>query len=221
MILSVLFLLSSAANAQNRIETCAANRNTPPAGPYYWPPDSEVKIHLARGMFTPEQRRTIFEAMEAWSQAAQATGSGVKLTFAGESDGTVNCQGCLSIMRRDVHEHDREHYAIFYPLQFNRDGSLFSAWIDFDFATTDPHALKGFVAHELGHGLGLWDCKKCKKKQTIMNAFPGINRDNGLVAPSACDLEVVKRVYSSQRAEALQKVQAVASPEVKTGNQLQ
>ncbi len=32
-----------------------------------------------------------------------------------------------------------------------------------------------------------------------MNGFPGINRDNGLVAPSNCDLEVVKEVYQLQR----------------------
>jgi hypothetical protein len=220
IILFVLLLLSLAANAQNRIETCASNRNAPPAGPYYWPPDSEVKIHLARDMFTPEQRRTIVEAMETWTRATQTTAAGVKFTLAEENDGIVNCQGCLSIKRRDVHKNDRDHYAVFYPLKFNQDGSLFSAWIDFDFATTDPHALKGFAAHELGHGLGLWDCTTCKKKQTIMNAFPGINRDNGLVAPSACDLEVVKQVYSTQRAEASQKGQAAATAKAKAGNQL-
>jgi hypothetical protein len=32
-----------------------------------------------------------------------------------------------------------------------------------------------------------------------MNGFPGINNDNGLVAPSACDLEVVRQVYQLQR----------------------
>ncbi len=113
IILSVLLLLPFAANGQNRIEVCATNRNVPPAGAYYWPPDSEVKIYLVRGMFTPEQRRTIFEAMETWTGAAQATGAGVRFTFAGESDGTVNCQGCLSIMRREVYKNDREHYAFF------------------------------------------------------------------------------------------------------------
>ena len=55
------------------------------------------------------------------------------------------------------------------------------------------------MAHELGHGMGLWDCKSCKKKQTIMNGFPGINKDNGLVEASACDLEVVRQVYQLDR----------------------
>jgi hypothetical protein len=221
IILFVLLLFPFAATAQDRIEACATDRNVPPAGPYYWPPDSEVKIYLVRDMFTPDQRRTIFEAMEAWTRAAQSMGAGVKFTLAGESEGTVNCQGCLSIKRREVHKYDRGHYAYFFPLKFNQDGSLSSAWIDLDFATTDPHAVKGFAAHEIGHGLGLWDCTTCKRKQTIMNAFPGINRDNGLVGPSGCDLEAVKRVYSTLRAEASQKGQTAASRKAKAGDQPQ
>jgi hypothetical protein len=55
------------------------------------------------------------------------------------------------------------------------------------------------MTHELGHGLGLYDCTTCKKKKTIMNGFPGVNRDNGLVEPSPCDLEVVRNVYELQR----------------------
>ena len=55
------------------------------------------------------------------------------------------------------------------------------------------------MAHELGHGMGLWDCKTCSKKQTIMNGFPGINQDNGLISPSDCDLEVVRGVYQLHR----------------------
>jgi len=47
--------------------------------------------------------------------------------------------------------------------------------------------------------MGLGDCTSCKKKQTIMNGFPGVNKDNGLIEPSACDLEVVRQVYELQR----------------------
>ena len=124
-------------------------------------------------------------------------------------------------MRREVYKYDRAHYAYFYPLKFNQDNSLFSASIVLDFATRDTRALMGIATHELGHGLGLWDCTTCKKKQTIMNAFPGINRDNGLLAPSACDLEVVKSIYSTQRDEASQKSRAAASPKAKAGNKFQ
>ena len=53
------------------------------------------------------------------------------------------------------------------------------------------------MAHELGHGMGLENCPSCKKNQTIMNSFPAINRDNGLVSPSPCDLEVVRGFMSN------------------------
>jgi hypothetical protein len=32
-----------------------------------------------------------------------------------------------------------------------------------------------------------------------MNGFPAINEDNGLVAPSTCDVEVVKEIYRLHR----------------------
>jgi hypothetical protein len=194
-----LLLIPLSASAQNTLEACATNHNAPPVGAYYWPPDSDIKVYLVRDMFTPEQRRTLFEAMETWNTSAQQTGAGVKFTYAGETDGLINCQSCLTITRREVYKNDRKHYAFFNPLKQYEDGLLFSAWIDFDVATSDPKALEGFMVHELGHGMGLWDCKSCKKKQTIMNAFPGVNHGNGLVAPSACDLEVVKQIYSLHR----------------------
>jgi hypothetical protein len=55
------------------------------------------------------------------------------------------------------------------------------------------------MAHELGHGMGLENCTTCKKKQTIMNGFPAINRHNGLISPSPCDLEVVRRIFDEHR----------------------
>jgi hypothetical protein len=150
-------------------------------------------------MFTDEQRETLLAAMKNWSTAAAEVGAGIKFLYAGETDGVVSCNGCLTVKRREVHKYDRKHYAFFNPLKQDSDGLLVSAWIDFDLATTNPQALQGFMAHELGHGMGLWDCTTCKKKKTIMNGFPGINRDNGLIQPSTCDVEVVKEIYQLQR----------------------
>jgi hypothetical protein len=195
----VLFITAVKVVAQEKSEVCVANHNAPPVNSYYWPPDTNVKVYFARGMFTDEQRITLLNAMQTWSDANAHTGAGINFSYAGEVDRVTNCNGCLTVTRREVHKHDRKHYAFFNPLKQSGDGLLVSAWIDFDFATTSPHALQGYMAHELGHGLGLWDCKSCKKKKTIMNAFPGINNDNGLLAPSVCDLEVVRQVYKLQR----------------------
>lgn len=195
----ILFIAAVRIVAQEKSEVCVANHNAPPANAYYWPPDTNVKVYFTRDMFTGEQRVTLLTAMKTWSDSNQQTGAGITFMYAGEIDKVANCNGCLTVTRREVHKKDRKHYAFFNPLKQSSDGLLVSAWIDFDFATTSPKALQGYMAHELGHGLGLWDCKNCKKKKTIMNGFPGINNDNGLLAPSACDLEVVRQVYELQR----------------------
>jgi hypothetical protein len=201
LIVISLLLIATAANAvaQKVTPTCVTNRNAPPANSYYWPPDTNVKVYFMRGMFTPEQRETLTAAMNTWSEVATEAGAGVTFSYAGETEKLSPCEACLTVTRREVHKQDRKHYAFFNPLKQNRDGLLVSAWIDFDFATTNPQALLGFMTHELGHSLGLWDCTACKKKKTIMNGFPGINRDNGLAAPSPCDLEVVRNVYQLHR----------------------
>ena len=197
----ILLLFAGAANAlaQQPAPDCVTNRNAPPANSYYWPPDTNVKVYLMRGMFTAEQRETLLAAMNTWSNAAKEARANVTFSYAGDTEQLSQCSACLTVTRRDVHQKDHKHYAFFNPLKQDRDGLLVSAWIDFDYATTKPQALLGFMTHELGHSLGLWDCPTCKKKQTIMNGFPGINRDNGLRAPSPCDLEVVRNVYELHR----------------------
>lgn len=199
IVLTVLFILPVHSYSQSVVETCTTNVNAPPASAYYWPPDSEVKVYFVRNMFTSEQQERLLLAMRTWTTAATETGAGVRFKFAGETDALTNCVNCLTVTRREVHKFDPKHYAFFNPLRQNDEGLLVAAWIDFDFATTNPQALEGFMAHELGHGMGLWDCKNCKKRQTIMNGFPGINRNNGLTSPSHCDLETVRKVYELQR----------------------
>lgn len=200
-LLPIIFILvaTCAVKAQDSVEACIKNHNAPPANSYYWPPDTDVKVYFTRAAFNAEQRDTLLAAMLTWTVAAAESGAGIKFTYAGEVDGLVSCTGCLTVTRREVYKNDRKHYAFFNPLKQDSDGLLVSAWIDFDFATTSPEALQGFMAHELGHGMGLWDCTTCQKKKTIMNGFPGINRDNGLIAPSSCDLAVVKEVYQLHR----------------------
>ena len=181
-----------------RSEVCTTNNNAPPVGGYHWPADTDVKVYFIRNMFTLEQRTALLEAMRTWTVAGPEIGSGVRFVDAGETDARQSCRSCLTIRRQDVYKRDKHHYAFFYPMNREND-RLVSAWIDLDFGITKPKALMGFMVHELGHGLGLWDCTKCQKKRTIMNGFPGLNKDNGLLAPSTCDLATVKGVYQHER----------------------
>lgn len=196
-----LFLLLSFtfAHAQGDAQVCTTNKNAPPVSAYYWPPDTSVKVYLVRDMFTDAQQQTLLAAMANWSRVSRQVNAGVSFHYAGVTDALMNCRACLTVTRRDVFKNDRKHYAFFTPLQRDQAGLLISAWIDFDNATTDPQALRGYMAHELAHGMGLWDCKTCKKNQTLMNAFPGVNKHNGLIEPSACDVDVVRNVYELER----------------------
>lgn len=186
-------------DAPAETKACVTNHNAPPMSAYYWPPDTEVKVYLKRGLFTAKERDALIAAMKIWSESTVHTDTGVTFSYAGESDDLLTCKGCLNVTRRDVYRSDQKHYAWFNPLEVDSEFLLLSASIHLDFATTAPQALQAFMLHELGHGMGLRDCQSCKKKKTIMSSFPGINKDNGLVAPSTCDLEVVRQLYQRRR----------------------
>jgi hypothetical protein len=193
-----------------RPEVCTTNRNAPPVGEYHWPADAEVNVYFMRGMFTAEQSSALLEAMQTWKVADQEIGSGVRFVYAGETDSRVTCRSCLTVTRREVFKSDKHHYAFFNPMKMDEGRLLVTAWIDLDVGITDPKALEGFVAHELGHGLGLWDCPSCKKKQSLMNGFPSLNQNNGLVGPSSCDVATTKAVYTEER-----QIAAVNSREIR------
>src|SRR5437870_99256 len=199
LLLISLVLPLTIVQAQRRQETCTTNRNAPPVSSYHWPIDAEVKVYFVRDTFTSEQRDALLQVMKTWTSTGSETGSGVKFVYAGENDGPVSCRNCLTVRRREVHKQDKHHYAFFNPMVMDKHGVLVAAWIDLDVGTTKPRALSGFMAHEMGHGLGLWDCTTCRKKQTIMNGFPGLNQDNGLLGPSACDLATLKNIYQDER----------------------
>ncbi|MGH9874954.1 MAG: hypothetical protein ACRD9S_21065 [Pyrinomonadaceae bacterium] len=192
-------LPTSGSNPLPNSEICTTNRTAPPVGEYHWPADSEVKVYFVRSMFNNEQSAGLLEAMKTWNIVGAQNGSGVRFAYAGEADGRMSCRNCLTVTRRDVFARDKHHYAFFHPMKQEEGRLLVSAWIDLDFGITDPEALQGFMAHEMGHGLGLWDCPSCKKKRSLMNSFPGINKNNGLVAPSSCDVATMRNIYQQER----------------------
>jgi hypothetical protein len=150
-------------------------------------------------MFKPPEQQAIREVMDQWNDLSEQAGAGIKYDYAGEVGQHENGEGYLTLTRIEIMKGtNNRYYAYFFPTS-NPDGSIRSAQITFDFKTTDVKALKSLVAHELGHGIGLWDCISCKSKSTIMNGFPGVNQDNGLVAPSACDIQVVKTIFEQER----------------------
>lgn len=202
ILINILLVQFALAVGQSPLD-CKTNKSAPPVGLYAWPSGADVKVYFMRGMFTAEQQRALIRAIEFWSQAAKRNDTGVTLIYEGETDGARNCNSCLTVIRREVYSDNHKYYALFVPLGKRGDEPgqelLRSARIEFDVSTTEPRALQGYMAHELGHGMGLWDCPKCKKKLSIMRGFPGVNKDNGLIEPSACDLEVMRQVFEEQK----------------------
>lgn len=196
--LALLLLIGSAAHAQQRVKECTTNKNSPPASTWHWPAGTRLKVFLMQGMFTSSEQQAIRQVLENWNNLSEQLGAGIKYDYAGEVSQHENGKGYITLTRIEIMKGtNNRFYAYFFPTRSN-DGSLRSAQITFDFKTTDVTALKSLVAHELGHGMGLWDCKSCKGGSTIMNGFPGVNKDNGLVAPSACDIQVVKTLFEQE-----------------------
>jgi len=196
-----LFLLvgSTVAAAQQSDKTCITDTNAPPQNTWHWPAGTHVKVYLKRGMFNRNEQKAIREVMEQWNVVSELAGTGIRYEYAGEVDQPKDGLGDLTLTRIEIMKGTNNRYfAYFFPVHAGK-GLIRSAQITFDFLIKDIEALRSFVAHELGHGMGLRDCKSCKRKSTIMNGYPGVNKGNGLVAPSACDARVVKAIFEEER----------------------
>lgn len=200
IITTFLFLLAFPAlcSAQGSSEECVANKNAPPVSLWYWAPDTTVKVYFVQNMFTTEQQQALVEAIKTWNRVAAETGAGVKYQVMGFAKAITACESCLTVTRGDIQAYDHNHSAFFYP-KLNDTGLISSAWICFDFKITSADALLSYMVHEMGHGMGLWDCPTCENRMSIMRNFPGVNKDNGLFAPSACDIQTVKLLFSRTR----------------------
>ena len=198
-LLALLLLIGSAVHAQQMVKPCDTNKNSPPANTWHWPAGTRVKVFFIRGMFTPTEQQAVREVMNQWNSLSEQAGAWIKYEYAGEADKHEDGEGYLTLTRVDIMKGTNgKFYAYFFPTRA-ADGLIHSAQITFDFKTTNATALKSYAAHELGHGMGLWDCKSCKGRSTIMNSFPGVSKGNGLVAPCACDIHVVKTLFVRKR----------------------
>lgn len=143
------------------------------SAPTRWAANATVCISITAG-FNDEQKEAIYLAAEAWNQAGVAT-----FKRAGPS-----CGAYVTVERYPVLA-ERKGRAAAATLQESRDGVLVSARILIDSTTQRSEALRSLIAHELGHSLGLPDCKGCK---SVMRPFTDANKSNGYFGPSVVDL---------------------------------
>ena len=96
-----LLLLVHAAVPEKKSELGATNA-TAKAMSVFWPQDSTVKVHFVRGLFTPEQKETLWLTLESWTLKDGAN-STIRFSYAGETGGLIDCLGCLTLTRQEVY----------------------------------------------------------------------------------------------------------------------
>lgn len=139
----LLLLIPIVAVRAEKLAACTPKRNLESMA--YWRPDSIVNVYFFRSMFTSEQRQALLDAMESWEETAKKFGSAVSFSYAGETDGLIDCQNCLTVARQDVYTIDRKGHTSFNALRRNDMGQLISAWIGIDGATNDSAGLRGLM----------------------------------------------------------------------------
>jgi hypothetical protein len=178
---------------------CRIGEQAPPIGFWTWPHNARVKVYVRALDFTPKQIPYLVAALKNWNAVSDLTGSGVKFDFRGETNETLNCESCITIIRGHVFDTKRHHVTELRAFSIKRNQIITYAVIVVDPLLTEPKVLTEALAHELGHNLGLLDCYECKRKTTLMGKFKEINVPNNLAEPTPCDITQVKEAYQELR----------------------
>jgi hypothetical protein len=175
----LLVLCAPITGRANKTDSTAALRAN-------WPVDTVVKVHFVRDLFTSEQTGAVREAMEAWTRVANQIGVGVKFTYAGETEGLIDCQGCLTISRLALYTNLLEREALLKPMRLDDSGQIFSAWMGFDLTTTNPEVMGNLMVRALGSGMGFGKSSRWNKAGRSLEL-------------SASEIESVRRAYQLRR----------------------
>jgi hypothetical protein len=185
------------ANTQTpkSVAPCLVGEQAAAIGFWTWAANANVKVYIVSADFKEEEVPYLLKALDNWNGVSEATGSGVKLEYQGNTTAQLSCGNCLTIKRGRVFDKSKRHATSLTAFSVNHDQIITYATIVIDPILTNPRALLDAFAHELGHNFGLLDCFTCKKKSTLMNQFKVINEPNNMAAPSSCDIAQVREAY--------------------------
>ena len=107
-----------------------------------WQPDSKVSVYFVREMFSTEQQRAVLEALASSASALGKMGMAVNFSYAGETDGLIDCERCLTVARQAASSSDRKSQTTLNSLRRNSMGQLISAWVALDQKTNSVRALR-------------------------------------------------------------------------------
>jgi len=115
-----------------------------------------------RDLFTVEQRDAILETMHNSQGAARKIGLAVTFSFAGETDGLIDCENCLTVARQ-TNSHHRKGQTVIHSLRRNDLGNLVSAWIEIDRLANSQATLRGYVLEALRGVQGTKALSTCRR----------------------------------------------------------
>lgn len=115
-----------------------------------------------RNLFTLDQREAVLDTMRQAEAAAQRNGVPVTFNYAGETDGLIDCENCLTVARQSSALHRRTQ-TVFNSLRRNDRGNVISAWIGIDVATNSASGLRGYVLEALRGGRGTKALSGCPR----------------------------------------------------------
>lgn len=110
----------------------------------FWKPDSQVDVYFMRDLFTAAQRQAAMDTMNNPQESARRIGLAITFTYAGDTDGLIDCENCLTVVRPG-NAHHRKRQTIINSLRRSGDGNLLSAWIEIDQETLRFARLREFM----------------------------------------------------------------------------
>jgi hypothetical protein len=151
LVILLLLLFPFAAASELRSETLPTDSLS--CANSYWQPDSIVSVYFVRGGFTSEQRQALLDAMGSSEEMGRKMGVSVTFNYAGETEGLIDCEACLTVARQGPDATDRKVHTSFNPLRRNGRGQLASAWIGIEHNKNNSGALRALKFETL-RGVG-------------------------------------------------------------------
>ena len=195
---ATLFLLTGLTGttwAQIRVADCKVGSRAAATGFWTWQPNTRVYVYVLQNEFSKEEISSLITPMQLWDAVSEATGSKVRLIYAGTTPAPLECENCLTIQRGAVHNKKHRHGGEIKAFGINGTRIIHHASIVIDPRMNTSASLKSAVAHELGHSFGLQDCYDCNDRSTVMIKFSGFSLSNGLEGPTGCDVTQVTKAY--------------------------